>query len=162
MDIPYRERLKDRQARLLREAENRAKSGSKKGADLDDNSDSEEETQAKTMRNNEDEYYDMVKHTSDKNKQDKAARYAAFAAASKADRVVEREEVGQDGKRKITYAIEKKKEVRNPRVKKKMQFEAKQKKLASMKPVWKGGEPKGGYRGEVTGINTGVIKSTRL
>merc|ERR1719160_2437517 len=154
MDIPYRERLKDRQARLLREAENRAKSGSKKGADLDDNSDSEEETQAKTMRNNEDE----------------AARYAAFAAASKADRVVEREEVGQDGKRKITYAIEKnkglapkrKKEVRNPRVKKKMQFEAKQKKLASMKPVWKGGEPKGGYRGGVTGINTGVIKSTRL
>ncbi|KAI6778823.1 U3 small nucleolar RNA-associated protein 3 [Emericellopsis cladophorae] len=170
MDIPYRERLKDRQARLLREAENRAKSGSKKGADLDDNSDSEEETQAKTMRNNEDEYYDMVKHTSDKNKQDKAARYAAFAAASKADRVVEREEVGQDGKRKITYAIEKnkglapkrKKEVRNPRVKKKIQFEAKQKKLASMKPTWKGGEPKGGYRGEVTGINTGVIKSTRL
>ena len=73
-----------------------------------------------------------------------------------ADRVVEVEEVNEDGKRKITYAIEKnkglaprrKKDVRNPRVKKRKQYEAKQKKFASMRPVWKGGEPKGGYQGE--------------
>lgn len=171
MDIPYRERLKDRQARLIREAERRGQKDSKFGADLDDNSDDEDASAAaKAIRGDEDEYYDMVANQSRQKRDDKAARYAAYAAASKADRVVENEEVGEDGKRKITYAIEKnkgltprrKKDVRNPRVKKRKQYDAKQKKLASMKPVWKGGEPKGGYRAELSGINTGVIKSVKL
>ncbi|KAJ3535201.1 hypothetical protein NM208_g7231 [Fusarium decemcellulare] len=170
MDIPHRERLRDRQARLNAEAERRGLKNSKMGADLDDNSDDEDATTAKAVRNDEDEYYDMVAHKSKKNKEEKAARYAAYAAATKADRVVETEEIGEDGKRKITYAIEKNKglapkrskDVRNPRVKKRKQYEAKQKKLKSMKPVWQGGEPKGGYQGELTGINTAVVKSTRL
>ncbi|KAF4437512.1 SAS10 involved in silencing [Fusarium acutatum] len=170
MDIPHRERLRDRAARLNAEAERRGQKNSKLGADLDDNSDDEDTTTAKTVRDNEDEYYDMVAQKSKKNKEDKAARYAAYAAASKADRVVEKEELGEDGKRKITYAIEKNKglapkrskDVRNPRVKKRKQYEAKQKKLKSMKPVWQGGEPKGGYQGELSGINTAVVKSTRL
>ncbi|KAF4123169.1 U3 small nucleolar RNA-associated protein 3 [Geosmithia morbida] len=173
-DIPYRERLKDRQARLLREAQGRAQKTSRRGADLDTNkdngSDDEEDSKAKAMRDDEDEYYDMVANKSNQKKEGKAARKAALAAATKADRVVEKEEVDENGKRKITYAIEKnkgltprrKKEVRNPRVKKRMQFEAKQKKLASMKPIWKGGEPKGGYRGELSGINIGVVKSVKL
>ncbi|KFH44960.1 hypothetical protein ACRE_042560 [Hapsidospora chrysogenum ATCC 11550] len=174
MDIPYRERLKDRQARLLREAERRGQKDSKRGADLGDNSDGDDDddeaSAANAIRNDEDEYYDMVAHKAQQKKEDKAARYAAYAAASKADRVVENEEVGEDGKRKITYAIEKnkgltprrKKDVRNPRVKKRKQYDAKKKKLASMKPIWKGGEPKGGYRGETSGINTAVIKSVKL
>lgn len=170
MDIPHRERLRDRAARLNAEAERRGQKNSKLGADLDDNSDDEDTTTAKTVRDNEDEYYDMVAQKSKKSKEDKAARYAAYAAASKADRVVEKEELGEDGKRKITYAIEKNKglapkrskDVRNPRVKKRKQYEAKQKKLKSMKPVWQGGEPKGGYQGELSGINTAVVKSTRL
>lgn len=170
MDIPHRERLKDRQARLMKEAERRGQRDSKHGADLGDNSDDDDASAANAIRNEEDEYYDMVAHKSKAKKDDKAARYAAYAAASKADRVVENEEVGEDGKRKITYAIEKnkgltpfrKKDVRNPRVKKRKQYEAKQKKLRSMKPVWKGGEPKGGYRGELSGINTAVIKSVKL
>jgi len=170
MDIPYRERLKDRQARLLREAERRGQKDSKRGADLGDNSDDDDASAANAIRNDEDEYYDMVAHKAQQKKEDKAARFAAYAAASKADRVVENEEVGEDGKRKITYAIEKnkgltprrKKDVRNPRVKKRKQYDAKKKKLASMKPIWKGGEPKGGYRGETSGINTAVIKSVKL
>lgn len=170
MDIPHRERLKDRQARLNREAERRGKKDSNLGVDLDDNSDEEDAKAAKAVRNDEDEYYDMVAHKSKKNKEEKASRYAAYAAASKADRVVETEVVGEDGKRKITYAIEKNKgltpkrgkDVRNPRVKKRKQYEAKQKKLKSMKPTWQGGEPKGGYHGELSGINSAVIKSTRL
>ncbi|KAL2680913.1 hypothetical protein Neosp_008516 [[Neocosmospora] mangrovei] len=170
MDIPHRERLRDRQARLNAEAEKRGLKNSKMGADLDDNSDDEDATTAKAVRDDEDEYYDMVAHKSKKNKEEKAERYAAYAAASKADRVVEKEEIGEDGKRKITYAIEKNKgltpkrgkDVRNPRVKKRKQYEAKQKKLKSMKPIWQGGEPKGGYQGELSGINTAVIKSTRL
>ncbi|KAH6605105.1 sas10 [Trichoderma cornu-damae] len=170
MDIPRRERLRDRQTRLLAEAERRGKRDSKHGANLGDDSDEEDSKTANAIRGDEDEYYDMVAHASKANKDDKAARYAAYAAASKADRVVETEEVGEDGKRKITYAIEKNKglapkrskDVRNPRVKRRKQFEAKQKKLKSMKPVWQGGEPKGGYQGEISGVNATVIKSTKL
>ncbi|KAG5981244.1 hypothetical protein E4U55_003137 [Claviceps digitariae] len=171
MDIPHRERLRDRQARLLAEAAKRGKKDSKHGADLGDDSGGEDDAAAaNAIRGDEDEYYDMVAHKSKSKRDDKAARYAAYAAAGKADRVVENEEVGADGKRKITYAIEKNKglapkrgkDVRNPRVKRRKQYEAKQKKLKSMKPVWQGGEPKGGYRGELSGINTGVIKSVKL
>lgn len=169
MDIPHRERLRDRQARLNAQAERRGKDN-KLGVDLGDNSDEEDATTAKAVRDEENEYYDMVAHKSKKGKDEKAARFAAYAAASKADRVVENEVIGDDGKRKITYAIQKNKgltpkrgkDVRNPRVKKRKQYEAKQKKLKSMKPVWQGGEPKGGYQGELSGINTAVIKSTRL
>ncbi|KND92138.1 Uncharacterized protein C3B8.09 [Tolypocladium ophioglossoides CBS 100239] len=170
MDIPHRERLRDRQARLLAAAEKRGKKGSKHGADLGDDSDEDDGKTANAMREDEDGYYDMVAHASKNKRDDKAVRFAAFAAANKADRVVEKEEVGEDGKRKITYAIEKNKgltpkrgkDVRNPRVKRRKQYEAKQKKLKSMKPVWQGGEPKGGYRGELSGINTSVIKSVKL
>ncbi|KAL7910031.1 Sas10 C-terminal domain-containing protein [Trichoderma velutinum] len=170
MDIPHRERLRDRQARLLAEAEKRGKRDSKLGANLGEDSDEDDSKTANALRDDEDEYYDMVAHGSKAKKDDKAARFAAYAAASKADRVVETEVIGEDGKRKITYAIQKNKglaprrskDVRNPRVKRRKQYEAKQKKLKSMKPVWQGGEPKGGYRGEVSGINATVIKSTKL
>jgi len=170
MDLPYRERLRDRQARLMAAAEKRGQKGSKHGADLGDDSDDDDNQVANSMRDNEDDYYDMVANSSKGKREDKAARYAALAAASKADRVVEKEEVGDDGKRKITYAIEKNKglapkrskDVRNPRVKRRKQYEAKQKKLRSMKPTWKGGEPKGGYQGELAGINTAVVKSIKL
>ncbi|OAQ68095.1 Sas10/Utp3 family protein [Pochonia chlamydosporia 170] len=170
MDIPHRERLRDRQARLIAAAEKRGKQDSKHGADLGDDSDDDDNAAANALRNDENEYYDMVAHKSKNKRDEKAARYAAYAAASKADRVVENEEVGEDGKRKITYAIEKNKglapkrnkDVRNPRVKRRKQYEAKQKKLKSMKPVWKGGEPKGGYQGETSGINVGVVKSVKL
>lgn len=170
MDIPHRERLRDRQARLLAEAEKRGKRDSKLGANLGDDSDEEDSKTANAVRDGEDDYYDMVANASKAKKDDKTARYAAYAAASKTDRVVEMAEIGEDGKRKITYAIQKNKglaprrskDVRNPRVRRRKQFEAKQKKLKSMKPVWQGGEPKGGYRGELSGINATVIKSTKL
>jgi len=55
-----------------------------------------------------------------------------------------------------------KKDVRNPRVKKRKKYEEKKKKLGSMRPVYKGGEGKGGYGGELTGIKTGLVKSVRL
>ncbi|KAI0023190.1 Sas10 C-terminal domain-containing protein [Xylariomycetidae sp. FL0641] len=169
LDIPYRERLKDRQARLNAEAERRGQKGSKRGADLGDDSDGDDEQVANVLRNNEDEYYDMIASASGKRKDEKAARAAAHAAASTADRVVENEELGEDGKRKITWTIEKnkglapkrKKENRNPRAKKRKQYDTKQKKLASMKAVYKGGQG-GAYRGEQTGIKPGLIKSVKL
>ncbi|PKS10042.1 hypothetical protein jhhlp_004667 [Lomentospora prolificans] len=170
MDIPYRERLRDRQARLNAEAERRGKKDLKPGEALGgEDSDDEDNTKAASMRDNEDEYYDMVAAISNRKKTEKADRKAALAAASATDRVVEMEEIGEDGKRKVTYAIEKnkgltprrKKENRNPRVKKRMMYESKMKKLKSMKPTFKA-EPKGGYRGVETGIKAGLIKSTKF
>ncbi|XDG01077.1 hypothetical protein ABKA04_000692 [Annulohypoxylon sp. FPYF3050] len=170
MDIPYRERLKDRQARLNIEAEKRGKKGSNMGADLGDDSDEEDGRVANAVRDDEDEYYDMIAARSSTKKEEKAARAAALAAASSRDRVVQKEEVGEDGKRKISYQIEKnkgltphrKKDVRNPRVKKRKAYAAKQVKLKSMKAVYKGGEGRGGYAGELTGIKPGLIKSVKL
>ncbi|KAF6845483.1 sas10 utp3 family protein [Colletotrichum musicola] len=173
VDIPYRERLRDRQARLNAEAERRGQKGSKFGADLGDegsDDDNDARTAAGVRDDGDDEYYDMVAAKSQKKKAEKASLYEALAAARKADRVVEQEVVGEDGKRKITYAIDKnkgltpkrKKENRNPRVKKRMKYEEKQKKLRSMKAVWKGGEPKGGYSGEASGITTGIVRARKL
>ncbi|CRK05678.1 hypothetical protein BN1723_001610 [Verticillium longisporum] len=175
-DIPYRERLRDRQARLNAEAEKRGQKGSKYGEDLGadpggDESNDEDAATAKAVRAEEDdEYYDMVAARSGAKKADKAARQAALAAAGVADRVVEQEVIGPDGKRSINYTIEKnkglapkrKKENRNPRVKKKLQYEAKQKKLRSMMSTYKGGEPQGGYGGEKTGITTGLVRARKL
>lgn len=123
MDIPYRERLKDRQARLNAEAEKRGKKGSNIGADLGDSEDEDHET-AKAIRDEgNEEYYDMIAAASNKRKSEKAAKASALAAAGSADRVVEVAKVGPDGRREITYAIKankglapkRKKEVRNPR-----------------------------------------------
>ncbi|AEO58076.1 hypothetical protein MYCTH_2305112 [Thermothelomyces thermophilus ATCC 42464] len=172
MDIPYRERLKDRQARLNAEAERRGKKGSKFGADLGEgDSDSEgEEAVAQQVRGEEDEYYDMVAHEAKKKREDKAARFEALAKARRGERVVEEEQIGEDGKRQITYQIQKnkgltphrKKEARNPRVKKRKKYEQKQKKLRSVKAVYKGGEGPGGYQGELSGIKTSLVKSVKL
>ncbi|KAK0622956.1 Sas10 C-terminal domain-containing protein [Immersiella caudata] len=169
MDIPYRERLRDRQARLNAEAERRGKKDSKLGEALDGDGD-DDAAVANEVRDNEDEYYDMVAGLAQKKKADKAARFEAITAARRDERVVEETELGADGKRQITYQIQKnkglaprrKKEVRNPRVKKRMKFEEKQKKLKSVKAVYKGGEGKGGYQGELSGIKTGLVKSVKL
>ena len=55
-----------------------------------------------------------------------------------------------------------KKEVRNPRLKKRLKYEDKKKKLRSVRAVYKGGEGKGGYQGELTGIKGGLIRSVKL
>ncbi|OJD38769.1 sas10 utp3 family protein [Diplodia corticola] len=174
-DIPYRERLRDRQARLNAEAEKRGKKALAPDQELGGESDDEDRRQAKQLRDeaaSEDEdYYDMVTARSKQKKADKAAAAAAYAeAARKGAQVVETEEVGADGKRKITYAIAKnkgltphrKKDVRNPRVKKKKKYEEKKKKLGSIRQVYKGGEGRGGYKGELTGIKKGLVKSVKL
>ncbi len=95
---------------------------------------------------------------------------AQAQAAKEGGQVYVEEKVGPDGKRAITYAISKnkglaprrKKEVRNPRVKKKMRYEKAKKKLGSIRPIYKGGEGRGGYGGELTGIKTNVLKGVKL
>ncbi|KAG9892871.1 hypothetical protein KCU94_g13338, partial [Aureobasidium melanogenum] len=164
-DVPHRERLRDRQARLNAEAEARGKRFDRDtlGEDSEDENDRAVARDVRGEKNldSDEDYYDMVASKAAKKKSDKAAEAAAFReAAAQGGRVIEKEEVGPDGKRAITYAIEKnkgltphrKKDVRNPRVKKRKKFEEKKKKLASIKPVYKGGEGRGGYGGELTGI----------
>lgn len=172
-DVPHRERLRDRQARLNAEAESRGKKRADAGAELGAESDEDDDRQAQQIRADADEgdYYDLVAARTAKKKIDKAAlAEAQKQAALQGGQVVQEETVGTDGKRKISYLIEKnkgltphrKKDVRNPRVKKRKKYDEKKKKLASMKPVYKGGEGRGGYGGELTGIKKGLVKSTKL
>lgn len=174
-DLPYRERLKDRQARLNAEAERRGRAQANETEQLGGDSDEEDHRLAREVRGDaagtdDDEYYDMVAARNKQKKADKKARAEEAEAAQKGERYEEIEEVGPDGKRRITYQIEKNKgltakrnkDVRNPRVKKRKKFEQKKKKLASIRQVYKGGEGRGGYAGELTGIKKNLVKSVKL
>ncbi|KAI9727496.1 MAG: hypothetical protein M1828_006438 [Chrysothrix sp. TS-e1954] len=172
-DLPYRERWRDKVERLNREAEKR---GKKQAAEEEALGDDDE-----GLTNIERELADPVEEGEEdeltaKVRAKKASRYARDAAhrAAQAENAqvvpYEKEEVGPDGRRQIGYTIQKnkgltakrKKEVKNPRVKKRRRFEDKSKKLKSMKPTYKGGEGKGGYGGELTGIKSGLVRSTKL
>jgi U3 small nucleolar RNA-associated protein 3 len=172
-DIPYRERWRDREIRLNAEAEARGKKRGGKDEALGGESDDEDRKAAKEIRAeiSDDDYYDLVAARAKDKKSAKAARAAAQQEAEKLGGVVhEVEEVGADGKRAISYQIEKnkgltphrKKDVRNPRVKKRKKYEEKKKKLSSIRQVYKGGEGRGGYGGELTGIKKGLIRSVKL
>ena len=188
-DLPYKERLKDRQARLLREAERRGVDKGKAGREMDfqdddDDDDSEDDETAAvkrtkptaTQENNDDEEEDYYQLISSKTSLKKAAK--AAASSSSLSQVTAQpftsfndDATDPSGKRAITYEISankglmprRKKEVRNPRVKKRMKYDEKMKKLGSVRQVWKkGGEGRGGYGGELTGIKTNVVRSVKL
>lgn len=112
-DVPHQERLKDRQARLQAQAEKRGqnKEGGP-GALLGEDGDSSDEGDAQPRAEHEDEegYYDMIAARGNAKKQDKLDRAAAYALAAKeGGTVVPEETIGEDGRRQITYAIEKNK-----------------------------------------------------
>ncbi|EOA81944.1 uncharacterized protein SETTUDRAFT_165485 [Exserohilum turcica Et28A] len=178
-DIPHRERLKDRQARLQAEAEKRGQqkdAGPGVALGDDDGASSADEAPANNGDDFEDEdgYYDMVAARSNDKKQAKLERAEAYALAKQQGaQVIEEEIIGDDGRRQISYQIQKnkgltphrKKSVRNPRVKKKEKYKEKQKKLKSMKQVYdKSAAAKGSasYGGELTGIKSGLVRSRKL
>ncbi|KAL8695685.1 MAG: hypothetical protein Q9201_007986, partial [Fulgogasparrea decipioides] len=117
-DIPYRERLKDRQVRLNAEAEARGKKGRDVGgrANLAQSgsggeNDEEQARLAREVRGAEDEdYYDLVASRAADKKTLKAA-HAQAAREGGVVRILDPDEagVGADGKRGISYAIEKNK-----------------------------------------------------
>jgi U3 small nucleolar RNA-associated protein 3 len=177
-DIPHRERLKDRQARLQLEAEKRgqhkdAGPGVALGAP-DDDSGSESPPPRNEDYEDEEGYYDMIAARSTAKKATKSSRAAAYAEAAKQNAtVIEEEVIGEDGRREISYQIAKnkgltphrKKSVRNPRVKKKEKYKEKQKKLKSMMPVFDSKKKQAGganYGGELTGIKSGLVRSRKL
>ncbi|KAF2797606.1 hypothetical protein K505DRAFT_414969 [Melanomma pulvis-pyrius CBS 109.77] len=178
-DIPHRERLRDRQARLQAEAEKRGQNKEKApgvalgegGESSDDNDGAAQPRGGASAPGGDEDYYDLVAARGTAKKEAKQELAAAYAlAAREGGNVVPQEVVGADGKRKITYMIQKNKgltphrskTVRNPRVKKKLKYEKKKKQLKSMKPVYSGGEARGGYAGELTGIKKGLVRSTKL
>lgn len=171
-DLPYKERLRDRQDRLNAQAEKRGKNNkTNEDEALGGASDEEDATAAREIRDaGEDDYYNLVANKSSAKKAEKARIAAEQAAAANGlVRIAEDELDGEDGKRAISYAIEKnkglhgkrKKEVRNPRVKKRKKFEEKKKRLGSVRQVYKGGEGKG-YQGELTGIKGNLVRSVKL
>ncbi|KIX02958.1 uncharacterized protein Z518_06508 [Rhinocladiella mackenziei CBS 650.93] len=176
-DIPYKERLRDKQDRLIREAEQRGKSDAR-GAEVlddanDDNNDEDDDDMVASHQLNSEanEYYNALVAQNKQKKADKQARAEAYVQAAKEGaRMYAEEQIGEDGKRKISYAIEKnkglapkrKRDVRNPRVKKRKKFDEKMKKLGSIRQVYKGGEGRGGYGGEKTGIKVNLVKSIKL
>lgn len=172
-DIPYRERLRDRQERLNREAEKRGKTDDVDAMVHEDVGDG----QIQGLTNREQEELDedgqaLQRHVLTKKDAKRQKDEAYKIAKQEGGKVVVRQAstIGPDGRRDIGYVIEKnkgltpkrKKIVKNPRVKKRMRFEDKSKKLRSMKPTYKGGEAKGGYGGEMTGIKQNLIRSTKL
>ncbi|KAH0536175.1 hypothetical protein FGG08_006939 [Glutinoglossum americanum] len=171
-DLPYRERLRDRQARLNTEAEKRGQKGRKndRGDDaLGASSDDNDHHTAKDLRNADEEYYNLLTSTTAARKSAKKSLHDAHAASN--GRTAHTEEpLDPTGKRAIGYTIEKNKglapkrgkDVRNPRVKKRKKYEEKVKKLGSVRQVFRGGEGKGGYKGELTGIKTGLVRSVKL
>jgi U3 small nucleolar RNA-associated protein 3 len=112
-DVPHRERLKDRQARLQVEAEKRAQhKGKAPGVDLGEGDASGDEEPPVNKENYEDEegYYDLIAARSDAKQASKAERSAAYTlAAAQNATVVEQEVIGDDGRRIISYQISKNK-----------------------------------------------------
>lgn len=170
-DLPYRERQRDRQERLMKAAEARGNDGADTFSDDGEGDELGEELPLQARPDVNDEYYDTVLNAAARKKADKKAKAEAYTVAARnGAEVYEEETVGADGKRAITYAIAKnkglapkrKKEVRNPRVKKRKKFDEKMKKLSSVRQVYKGGEGRGGYGGELTGIKTNIVKSVKL
>ncbi|CAI5759465.1 unnamed protein product [Candida verbasci] len=158
MDVPYKERLFERQQRLIEEARQR---GLEK-QDIDINSDNELQEV--------NDYYNSIKEAK-QNKKDarKLAHLQAVQAAKEGKLAEFQENLGEEGKRAINYQILKnkgltphrKKENRNSRVKKRKQYEKAQKKLKSVRQVYDSNN-RGPYEGEKTGIKKGLSRSVKL
>ncbi|KAH3677290.1 hypothetical protein WICPIJ_009005 [Wickerhamomyces pijperi] len=162
-DIPYKERLFERQQRLIEEARKRGLED-KHGVALGEggDSDDDDESQATKAKQINDgfskDYYDTVKKSRDDTKANRKEAHNTAKRAAREGKLYEMTEgLDADGKRAVNYQIMKnkgltphrRKELRNSRVKKRMKYEKAKKVLNSTKAVYKA--PKGAYEGETTG-----------
>lgn len=170
-DIPYKERLFERQQRLLEEARKRGLHAPK-SADLDNEEfGSDDEQTSKTINDKSSaEYYrQILQGKKDKKEGRKKAHFDALIAARDGKLNELSEEIGEDGKRAINYQIlknkgltpKRKKDNRNSRVKKRKKYEKAQKKLKSVRAVYSGGQ-NGPYEGEKTGIKKNLTRSVKF
>jgi U3 small nucleolar RNA-associated protein 3 len=120
-------------------------------------------------QNSDQEYYNAIKAQTEAAKREKKqVRQEAH------DQLLEPmeldEELGEGDKRKATYKIlanrgltpYRKKENRNPRVKKKIKYENALKKIGSVKRLVVDKSKVGKYHGEVTGIKANLARSVRF
>ncbi|SCU93690.1 LAMI_0E15258g1_1 [Lachancea mirantina] len=170
-DIPYKERLFERQQRLLEEARKRGQQGSK-DAELDGNDlDSDDENTASALKRafSTDYYAQVQKARQDRKDSRQQAHKQALLAAREGGLAELADVVGQDGKRAINYQIlknkgltpKRKKDNRNSRVKKRKKFDKAKKKLKSVRAVYSGGQSSA-YEGEKTGIKKNVTRSVKF
>ncbi|CCH44579.1 hypothetical protein BN7_4145 [Wickerhamomyces ciferrii] len=171
LDIPYKERLFERQQRLIEEARKRGLRDDN-GADLDAEGDydSQDEKDAKEVNGGfDDDYYNTLKSNKTESKAARKEAHEQAVKAAKEGRLAElQEDLGDDGKRAINYQILKnkgltphrKKDNRNSRVKKRKKYEKAQKKLKSTRAVFT--QPTGAYEGEKTGIKKNLSKSVKF
>lgn len=170
-DIPYKERLFERQQRLLEEARKRGQQGPS-GADLDskDYSSGDEATSKAMNKESEQDYFEMTRRQRQNKKDARRKAHKDAVKAARDGKLAEMAEaVGEDGKRAINYQIlknkgltpKRKKDNRNSRVKKRKKFEKAQKKLKSVRAVYSGGLS-GVYEGEKTGIKKNLTKSVKF
>ncbi|KAL6940414.1 hypothetical protein ACO0QE_004314 [Hanseniaspora vineae] len=173
-DIPYKERLFERQQRLLEEARKRGqKTGKDEEHDLDAhdyNSDDENVASSVNADGQTNDYYSQVKNSKLNKKLARTKAHEEAVIAAKEGKLAEAaENIGEDGKRAINYQILKNKGLtpkrhkdnRNSRVKKRKKYEKAQKKLKSVRQVYSGGQS-GAYEGEKTGIKKNLVKSVKF
>ena len=175
-DIPYKERLFERQQRLIEEARKRGDRGNKNapGADLDDEDMNEDDMKiANSVNGTEnasgEEYYEKVKSQKAARKAARRHAHEEAVKAARSGRLAElSENMDENGKRAINYQIlknrgltkKRKKENRNARVKKRRKFAKAQKKLKSVRAVYQ--TPEGPYQGEKSGIKKNISRSVKL
>ncbi|KAK9477055.1 Sas10 C-terminal domain-containing protein [Lipomyces japonicus] len=180
VDLPYKERNKERQLRLNQLAEQKGQTKAVEGdsdfldgEDYDDNdftaSRESQNNESKDNDDDDDDYYDMVKSAKDKKRAEIVGLKDEVKKAVREGRLAQlQESVGEDGKRAINYQIlknkgltpKRNKDNRNARVKKRKKYEKAKKKLASIKQVYK--TPEGPYQGEKTGIKKNLTKSVKF
>ena len=170
-DIPYKERLFERQQRLMEEARKRGLND-KNGASLDDKDyDSQEEATAKSINDEGTiNYYKQIQKERKQRKNTRKEAHKTAVIAAREGKLAEAiEAVGENGKRAINYQIlknkgltpKRKKDNRNARVKKRKKYEQAKKKLKSVRAVYSGGQS-GAYEGEKTGIKKNLIRSVKF
>jgi U3 small nucleolar RNA-associated protein 3 len=149
----------------------RKSKNSKSEADRFSSSESEQEEAPREFNADELEaleYYESIKSTKVKQKLDRDALYAPLPVTLPDDEINEDE--GDAAKRPANYQILsnkgltpfRKKENRNPRVKRRNRYEKAMKKLPTFKKVAADRKTIGKYGGEMTGIKTHLARSTKL
>lgn len=170
LDLPYKERLFERQQRLLEEARKRGLGADQLGDDLDgENFGSDDDNLANEINADAADYYDSVRMAKTYKKDARRAAHEDAKRAARDGKLAElKENVGADGKRALNFQIMKNKgltphrknENRNARVKKRKKYEQAKKKLKSVRQVYEGSQ--GPYGGEKTGIKKGLSRSVKL
>lgn len=112
----------------------------------------------------------MVAAASKRESDEKKSKNLALAVQDMGDKKVEHEKTHTIDRRRITSTIQKnrglsrtKRGYNNPRVKKRIMLAKNLQKLKSTRPFYNGGrEGQGGYKGELTGIKTNLVRGIKL